>query len=89
MENTVESTPQERMKQKLESVGLPHSEIKVYGSQIMITALGRTTIERWVSILAKFAKVNGVIEARDYNVENTNTCLLPSTHKVWRVWATI
>ena len=89
MENTLTLTPQDRMRQKLASVGLRAREIKVYGSQIMITAMGRITIQRWASLLAKFAKVNAIIEAHDYNVENTNTVLLPSTHKVWRVWATV
>ncbi len=89
MTNIVESTLQERLKQKLESVGLPHSEIKVYGSQIMITAIGKVTIQRWASVLARFSKINGIAEAIEYNKENKNTCLLPSTHKVWRVWATI
>ncbi len=82
-------TPQQRMKAKLESCGIPAKRVDVYGSQIMITAWSRGAAEKWASLLSRFAKVSRVIESMDYAKENKNTVLLPSAVKVWRVGATI
>lgn len=47
-------TPQEKMKAKLELLGLPFKKIDVYGSQIMVTAYGESVANKWHSILCKF-----------------------------------
>ncbi len=80
-------TPQAAMKAKFEQCGLPYKQIEVYGAQIVVTAWSRKAAERWADLIAKFATVRGVIESIDYNAENTNTVMLPSSHKVWRVFA--
>lgn len=83
------STPQERMRAKLESLGVPFREINVYGSQIVVTVAGRETAERWAGILAQFAKVRRVLQSWDDAKVNRNTVLRPSKVKVWRVFATV
>jgi hypothetical protein len=82
-------TVQEQMQARLAQAGIPYKEIHCYGSQIMVTAWGRPAAEKWASFLARFAKVKAMKESLDYNEENKNTVLRPTTHKVWRVWATI
>jgi hypothetical protein len=82
-------TIQQQIKAKLAETGLPHKEIQVYGSQIVITAWSRDAAAKWGAVIAKFAKIKGIIEAIDYDKKNTNTVLRPSTHNVWRVFATI
>lgn len=78
------------LEKKLQAVGIPAKEVKCYGSQIMITCKGKESAERFASLLGAFcSKVRGPIESLDYNKENTNTTLLPSMHKVWRVNGTI
>ena len=83
------STPQQRLQAKLESLGLPYKEIKVYGSQIMVTAWGEATANKWHSILSKFTTSRCPVRSVDYNKVNEGTCLLPSTHEVWLIGGTI
>lgn len=82
-------TPQEKIKAKLEQTGIPAEEIKVYGSQIMITARCFDTANRWASVLCRFSHVRGPIQSFAYNKVNQNTCLRPSTHEVWLVAGTM
>lgn len=83
-------TPQQKMQCKLEEVGLPFKEIKVYGSQIMITSLCRSTAESWSQVLARFAKVRVAAKAcLDDAALNKGTVLMPSKVHVWRTWATV
>lgn len=82
-------TPQEKMQATLARAGIPSKRIHCYGSQIMVTVWGEPAARKWAALLARFARVRGIAEALDYNEENRNTVLRPTTHKVWRVWATI
>lgn len=82
-------TPQQQMKAKLESVGLPFKEINVYGNQIMVTSHCRETAERWAGLLRRFAKIKAIGPGIDDAKVNRNTVLVPSVVKVWRTWATI
>jgi len=82
-------TPQERMKAKLESLGLPYKEIECYGSQVMITALSESAANKWHSILCKFTTSKRPIRSIDRNKVNENTCLNPSSHEVWLIGGTI
>lgn len=82
-------TLQEQMQVTLQQSGIPAKEIRVYGSQIVITAYSRQAAQRWASLLARFAKVRGIVESRDYAKKNTNTVLRPSTVNVWRIGATL
>jgi hypothetical protein len=79
------------MKGTLETLGVPYKEIKVYGSQVMITAYSRAAALKWQSVLTTFATIQGrgATESIDYTKVNTQTVMNPSTVKVWRVWATI
>jgi hypothetical protein len=83
------ATPQQKMQAKLAQSGIPAREIKVYGSQIMVTCGCRYTAEKWASLVARFAKVRAVFEAWDEAAQNRGTCLKPSMVKVWRVSARI
>lgn len=78
-------TPQQKMKAKLESLGLPYKQIDVYGSQIMVTALGEETANKWHSILSKFTTSKRPVRSIAYNKVNTNTVLLPDVHTVWLI----
>jgi len=82
-------TPQEKMKTKLESLGLPYKEIKVYGSQVMITAWSENAADKWHSILRKFTTSKRPVKSIDYNKVNTGTCLVPTVHEVWLIGGTI
>lgn len=80
-------TVQQRMRAKLEQAGIPFREIKVYGSQIMITALSEGAAQRWTSLLSKFAKVRGAKESLDETEKST-----PNQKRyvrVWKIWATV
>ena len=80
-------TPQQKLQEFLTGLPLPADKIHVYGRQIMITCRGRKTAERWYMLLGKAFTVRGIVETYDYNKKNTNTCINPSVHKVWRVAA--
>lgn len=85
----ISQTIQQRMQAKLESVGLPYKRIHYNGSQIVVTSWSLETAEKWASVLAKFATFKGVVESLDYNEVNRITAMKPTTHKVWRTYATI
>lgn len=78
---------QQKMQTLLSQAGIPAKEIKVFGSQIIITCWSRDAAEKFAGLLTKFAKVRGIVESRDNNLVNTNTVLRPTSHKVWRVGA--
>lgn len=82
-------TPQEKMKTKLEALGIPHKEIKVYGSQIVITARSFDSACQWVQTLSKFACVRRPAQSKDYAKVNRGSATLPSMVDVWRIWATV
>ena len=82
-------TLQEQMQAKLESVGLPFTEIKCYGHQITVECISRETAGKWSNLLSRFAKVRGTISSRVYNQENQNTVMRPTWHRVYRVYAAI
>jgi len=76
-----------RMEDKLKTVGLPFETLHVIGTTICITTKGLETSDKWVNLLhprvAQFIKRN---EDYEHNKVNTNTCLLPSSHKVYKVF---
>jgi len=82
-------TTQEKIKAKLEQVGLPYKKIDCYGRQIVVTSLGRDTASKWASVLGKFSKVKGVVRDYDYAKENKRSVLNPSIVPVWRIYSTI
>ena len=82
-------TPQQRMQATLAKSGIPSREIRVYGSQIMVTCGCRDTADKWASLLVRFATVRAVFEAWDEATQNRGTTLKPSMVKVWRVAARI
>lgn len=87
---TTTATPQTRMRSTLLQAGIPSKEVKVYGSQVMVTAWSEDAAERWAELLRAFcAKVRRPHATVDYNKENRNTVLRPTTHRVWRVWGTV
>ena len=80
-------TPQEKMKGLLEKLGLPFIKVETYGNQITVDCKGKTTAEKWASVLAKFATIRGLIETDKKNKVNRGTCLLPTRHRIYRVYA--
>ena len=80
-------TPQEKMKALLEKIGLPFIKVETYGNQITVDCKGKDTADKWASVLAKFAKIRGLIETNPENKANRGTCLLPTRHKAYRVYA--
>jgi hypothetical protein len=80
---------QEQMREKLLKTGIPAKEVKCYGSQIMVTTYGLAAAQRWHSLLGNFCSKVRSGQSVDYNAENRNTVLRPTTHKVWRVWGTL
>jgi len=77
----------DKMKSKLEQVGLPYKSIDVLGDRIIITCLGQDTLDKWISVIhPSIARFKGKVESIDYAKKNQNTMLLPSTIKVWRAW---
>ncbi len=86
---TQTATSQEAIKALLESFDIARREIKVYGSQIVITCACPDTASKWVALIAKFAKVRSIIQSWDEAKENKKTCLNPSMIKVWRIFARI
>lgn len=83
-------TPQAKMKATLERSGIPHKEIRCYGSQIVVTSWSDDAARQWASLLAPFAKVSAAaFPSYDEAKENKGTCLKPSMVKVWRTFATV
>lgn len=82
-------TPQEKMKQKLESLDIPYKAIKCYGSQITVDCIGKQTADKWAMTLSKFVTVQDVIKTTFENKVNTGTCLNPSWHKGYRMYAKV
>jgi len=89
-------TPQEKMAATLAKAGIPAKEIKCFGSQIIITAWSRDAAMKWADLLAKFAKVRGVVEGRDetkdpsgYFAANPGLVKGEFYHPVWRIGAVI
>ena len=82
-------TIQEKIKQRLEQFGIPHREIKVYGSQITVEIFGREAAEKFASVIANFAKVRGVIETTVDAKENRGSVMNPTKIRVYRLYARI
>lgn len=80
---------QDQIRKLLINSGIPAKEVKVYGSQIMVTAFSRAAAEKWAHLIGKFATFKSMVESMDYCKENKNTVMIPSAIKVWRVWGTI
>ncbi len=77
----------EKMKATLSRVGLPFLHIDCYGRQITIETKSKDTAQKWAAVLARFSKVRGMLETFAYNKVNRGTVLLPTRHKIWRVYA--
>lgn len=83
-------TSQEQMKDILSKSGIPAKEIKVFGSQILITCHGEEAARKFAGLLSNFCStVRGPVKSYDDNKVNTNTVMLPSKHIVWRVGGAI
>lgn len=83
-------TPQERMKEKLKSLGIPAREISVYGSQIVVTCLSRDAAEKWSMVLARFAKVTRTaLPSTDYMMSDKHLPNMRRTIDVWRTYAIV
>lgn len=80
-------TIQAQIKETLAKAGIPAREIEVYGRQIVITSACRDTAQKWGALLAKFAKVRGIVETIDEAKVQKGTCLNRTYVKVWRTFA--
>ncbi len=82
-------TPQEKMKAKLEGLGLPFREVKCYGSQITVEAWCLESAKRWAAVLGKFSTVRGVVESTPYTKATEDLPNRREVVKVWRVYAAV
>lgn len=82
-------TNQEKMKSVLSKMEIPTKEIKVYGSQIMITVAGKESADKWTMTLNNFCRRVLSKQTMDYAKENVGSCLNPTMVDVYRVWGTI
>lgn len=84
-----EKTPQEKMKETLQKSGIPYHEVRVYGSQIMITTGSHEAAEKWSSLLSKFGRVRKAWKSVDENKGQDPGASIKKFHEVWRVAATM
>ncbi len=83
-------TPQDELKAKLEALGIPFREVKVYGSQIVVTCRSTSAAERWGRVLSKLATVKKVaLRSTDYAKSEEHLPNARKTIDVWRTYATI
>lgn len=83
-------TPQQQIKAKLESLGIPFKAVDVYGRQIVVTCFSRDASEKFARVIAQFAKVRRAgFESVEHAKVNKGTNLNPSVVKVWRTYAVI
>lgn len=88
-QDTQAGTTQSLLRATLERAGIPSLEIKCYGSQVMVTAKGHATAEKWASVLAKFCgTVRAPRESWEMNRADADRSR-PRHYKVWRVWGTV
>ena len=82
---------QAQMRAMLEKTGIPAREIKVYGSQIMITCIARDTTQKWSGVLHRLCRKVRVGEGIDDHVDAARFPNERGMHtmQVWRVWGTI
>lgn len=80
-------TIQQQIKTRLETLGIPYREVKVYGSQITVECSSRKSAEWFAVVVGQFAKVRGIVETTVDAVENRETNLLPTQVKVFRLYA--
>jgi hypothetical protein len=81
-------TPQEKMHATLSKLDLASREIKVYGSQIVVTCTSHDAAIKWGLVLGKFATVKRVANP---GLDETKATTLGDTCtiQVWRTWATV
>lgn len=82
-------TIQEQMKDLLGKAGIPAKEIRVYGSQIVITCWSHDAATKFANFVGQFAKVSALIKSIDEAKVNHKTCLNPSMVDVYRVFASL
>jgi len=76
----------------LAASGIPSREIRVYGSQIMITARGYQSAQRWAMLLQRMGctTVRGPGESLDEKADAAPGDSARNRYiRVWRVWATV
>jgi hypothetical protein len=84
------STSQQKMSSLLSNVSIPHKEVHCYGRQIVVTCWGIEAAKQYGALLSKAGlQVKKIIKTIDRNIVNKNTILKPSTHTVYRVFATV
>lgn len=81
------TSPQDQLKTKLTSLGLPYKDIEVYGGQVVVTSWSAEAARKWAAILSRFATVRGITRSMDECKDNRNTCLRPSKVEVYRTFA--
>jgi len=83
------TSAQDKMKAAMLASGIPSKEVKVYGSQIVVTSFCLDSAHRWAAFIGGFAKVRGITESRDAAAHNKGSCLNPTTIPVWRTFAVV
>ena len=60
------SEAQKKMEMLLSKAGIPHKEIRVFGSQILVTCYSPDAAEKFALLVGCFATVRGVVRSFDY-----------------------
>jgi hypothetical protein len=89
-------TKQEQIRSLLLKSGIAAKEVKVFGSQILVTCWSKDAAGKWATLLGKFARVRGVVASSDETKDadeffkaNPGVVKSSVTHRVWRVGAVI
>ena len=77
----------DQIKSTLEASGIAAKEIKVFGAQVMITALCQASADRWHMLLNNFCKK---VRAQKTMIEIDHSVNAASKYQAgWIVWGTI
>lgn len=79
----------ERLEGILRAGGLRPKSVSAYGRQVVVVCWSEETARRVADLLGRSSfRVRGVLKSREYDKTNRNTVMNPSTHVVYKVFAT-
>lgn len=91
-----EVTPQEKMEAAMKKLGIPFSEIRVFGSQIHVDCRSYSAAQQWRAALARFSKVRGVRQVKRMKKDQAKVererragASTPRYYLVWALWASL
>lgn len=73
------------MKDLLSKLEIPHKEIRVFGSQIMITCFSVTAAEKFAETINKFATVRSIASGKDETKDLHGNYTYSDVIRLWAV----